>query len=170
MAVIRLPRTGAGSCIRPKYIIIIGEGRDLISLHLELLSELLGELIFLFDLTLELLELQIAFNVLLLSLGQLIEVDVSAIQETIWVTIWRFLIAQIGSIEIGFVIGVAASLSMDKWSSVLLARLVAVRALVYQGGPVVQDWQVAAKTGRALSKCWSATVLCVQPQHLTLCI
>ena len=76
----------------------------MIGLHLELLSELLGELIFLLDLTLELLELQIAFNVLLLSLGQLIEVDVSAIQETIWVAIWRFLIAQILAIEIDFVI------------------------------------------------------------------
>ena len=170
MAVIQLPRTGAGSCIRPEYIIIVREGRNLIGLHLELLSELLGELVFLLNLTLELLELQIAFDVLLLSLGQLIEVDVRPIQEAVRVAIWRFLIAQIGSIEIGFVIRVAASLSMDKRPGVLLARLVAVRALIYQGGPVVQDRQVTAKTGRALSECWSTTVLCVQPQHLTLCI
>ena len=104
MAVIRLPRTGAGSCIRAKYIIIIREGRNLIGLHLKLLSELLGELIFFLNLTLELLELQIAFNVLLLSLGQLVEVDMRTIQETVRVAIWRFLIAQILAIEIDFVI------------------------------------------------------------------
>jgi len=67
----------------------------MIGLHLELLSELLRELVFLLNLTLKLLELQIAFNVLLLCLGQLIEVDVSTIQETVRVAIRRLLIAQI---------------------------------------------------------------------------
>jgi hypothetical protein len=64
-------------------------------LHLEVLSELLRELVFLLNLTLKLLELQIAFNVLLLCLGQLVEVDVSTIQETVRVAIRRLLIAQI---------------------------------------------------------------------------
>jgi hypothetical protein len=67
----------------------------MIGLHLELLSELLRELVFLLNLTLKLLELQIAFNVLLLCLGQLVEVDVSTIQETVRVAIRRLLIAQI---------------------------------------------------------------------------
>ena len=67
----------------------------MIGLHLELLSELLGELVFLLNLTLKLLELHIAFNVLLLCLGQLVEVDVSTIQETVRVAIRSFLVAQI---------------------------------------------------------------------------
>jgi len=59
---------------------------------------------------------------------------------------------------------------MHRWSTVLLARLVAVRALVYQGGPVIQDRQVTYKICRALSECRSTSVLCLKPQHLTLCI